>query len=205
MASKQLFSAIVFVLALFAAADSDSSIVQKKQQTWTVTFEPQNLTMHMNSVHYVNLTLRGLNESTLLTANSSVFVISDSDILRVHHEIPLHEISNGSWSGSINVSAVFLGHADILVFVKWDEVLERSDESLPVVIIREERFIDKLFTVSVAVLVSILYINFGAALDLTKVKSILIRPIGPLIAVFINFFILPLVRLNQKILLICLI
>lgn len=54
------------------------------------------------------------------------------------------------------------------------------------------RAIDKAFTISVAVLVSLIYINFGCALDRTKLKEILRRPIGPAIGLFGQFLAMPL-------------
>lgn len=77
-----------------------------------------------------------------------------------------------------------------------DGTVERSDQQLPVIVIRENRIIDSVFTGSVATLVSILYINFGAALDLGKLKGIVKRPIGPAIGFMGQFVIMPLVRYN---------
>lgn len=69
-----------------------------------------------------------------------------------------------------------------------------TDESLDVVVVRKKRFIDTLFTASVATLVSILYINFGCAIDWTgELRKILKRPIGPAIGFCGQFIAMPLV------------
>lgn len=60
---------------------------------------------------------------------------------------------------------------------------------------REERTIDTIFTISVAILVSILYINFGCAMDWNVCRDTLKRPIGPAIGFFCQFLIMPLVNL----------
>lgn len=63
--------------------------------------------------------------------------------------------------------------------------------SMDVTVIREDRVIDKVFTASVATLVSILYINFGCAVDWTSFRSILKKPIGPCIGFFTQFGVMP--------------
>lgn len=54
------------------------------------------------------------------------------------------------------------------------------------------RPIDKAFAGSVAILVSLIYVNFGAALDLKKLKEIIRRPIGPCIGLCGQFLAMPL-------------
>lgn len=87
-----------------------------------------------------------------------------------------------------------LGQTEIFVeIINVDEnVTERSGESLSVTILRPARLIDKLFTYSVIILVSILYINFGAALNLETIKEILRRPVGPIICFMCQFILMPL-------------
>lgn len=62
-----------------------------------------------------------------------------------------------------------------------------------VTVVRQERAIDKAFTISVAILVSVIYINFGCAVDWLVMKSTIKRPIGPVIGLFAQFFVMPLV------------
>lgn len=81
---------------------------------------------------------------------------------------------------------------DHVATVAGEVVSVSLPEELPVTVIREERVIDKVFTASVAILVSILYINFGAALDLPTLKAIMVRPIGPIIGFLAQFLFMPL-------------
>lgn len=152
------------------------------------------LLMHMDTVTHINLTIKNLNKTELEEHSATIRVISDSDLLSVSKEIPLNEIQdNGSWNGSFDVGAIFIGKSELYVEIsRKDEKPEQSDK-LPVIIVRPERLIDTIFIISVATLVSILYINFGAALDLGKVKGVLRRPVGPAIAFFCHFIFLPLV------------
>jgi sodium/bile acid cotransporter 3/5 len=80
------------------------------------------------------------------------------------------------------------------VIIKRNEsVTEKSNEQLNVTILRPKRVIDQLFTYSVIILVSILYINFGAALNLQTITDIIRRPIGPLICFICQFIMMPLI------------
>lgn len=71
-------------------------------------------------------------------------------------------------------------------------VTEKSNEKLDVTILRPQRVIDRAFTYSVIILVSILYINFGAAMSLATIKDILRRPVGPTICFVCQFLFMPL-------------
>lgn len=181
----------VFVILFIAAT---VQIHADNDKEWTCLFVPKKFTVHMLDTRIVNLTLTGLNLADLIATNATIKIVSDNDILQVERQIPLNEIHDGQWSGQFNVSATFLGRAQVFVHIVRRENVIKSKESLAVIIIREERLIDTLFTISVASLVSILYINFGAALDMQKVRAAFVRPIGPSIALFCHFLILPVVR-----------
>lgn len=66
-------------------------------------------------------------------------------------------------------------------------------EEVGVVVIRKQRIIDKVFTISVAALVTIIYINFGCALQWTNLWSIIKSPAGPLIGLTGQFLVMPVV------------
>lgn len=182
----------VFVILLFIVASTDQ-IHADNDVKWTTYFEPKNFTLHMHDTRNVNVTLSELNVPDLIATNATIKIVSDTDLLVVNRQIPLNEIINGQWSGQFTVAAAFLGRAQVYVRIERNGSVSQSSESLKIVIIREERLIDTLFTISVASLVSILYINFGAALDLQKVRVAFVRPIGPSIALFCHFLVLPIV------------
>lgn len=86
------------------------------------------------------------------------------------------------------------GQTRMFVTIKRNEsVTENSTESLNVTILRPQRLIDRLFVYSVIILVSILYINFGAALNLQTIKEIMKRPVGPVICFIGQFVMMPLI------------
>lgn len=69
---------------------------------------------------------------------------------------------------------------------------EKSTERLEVVIVRPRRLIDTLFIASIITLVSLLYINFGAAINLSTMSEIIKKPVGPLICGCCQFIFMPL-------------
>lgn len=87
---------------------------------------------------------------------------------------------------------LFSGNTNILAQLQRGSINETATNKLAITVIRAERVIDKVFTSSVAALVAILYINFGAALDTTKLRGILKKPIGPIIGFLSQFVFMPL-------------
>lgn len=159
---------------------------------FTATFEPKALTVHMHTTGTANLTLDGLPQ---LSTGSYVLITSnDNRLADVSKRIEPSEVTNGRWSGDFDVYGVFLGNPNVYVDLYQPNASpERANEFLPLTIIREDRAIDHAFTGSVATLVALLYINFGAALDVTKLKGILKRPVGPIIGFCGQFIVMPLV------------
>lgn len=168
--------------------------------TWKTTFEPNQIKIHMHTSDIVELTLDGLNYAELNSRGSVLNVLADNNkLIEIDKQINAAEISQaGYWKGNVTLNALFLGNPNVYVELKHgDGSTERSAEQLPVIIIRETRVIDHIFVGSVATLVSILYINFGAALNLQKLRGIVRRPIGPSIGFFGQFLVMPLVIINN--------
>lgn len=158
--------------------------------SWNAVFTPDHVTIEMHREHEIKLDLTGLQDGEV--AEIALKVAADH-VAEVHKVIPGREIIGGSWSGYFNVTALFLGKTDLFVEITMgNNQKETSDEKLSVTVIREDRVVDHVFTYTVAILVSILYINFGAALDLKLLKTIVLCPIGPAIGVFGQFVVMPL-------------
>lgn len=168
-------------------------LLTSTSKAWEAHFEPNSTTLHMSGLQTINITLTGLNGVELIQNKAILSVSSESEILAVSSQLSLDDIDNGAYHGQFNISGIFLGTTKVYANITEKGILQRSNETLNVVIVREERLIDRIFTASIIALVSILYINFGAALDLGKVKEILVRPIGPLIAFVCQFLFMPLV------------
>lgn len=161
---------------------------------WKFQFDNDTIKMQMNEIKTIKVRITDVNGIELVEKNATLSIASESDILLVSHDILIDDIVDNSFEREVNLTAKFLGSAKVyanIIYQNGDILI--SNETFNVIITREERLIDRLFTISVAALVSILYINFGAALDLGKVKEILVRPIGPLIAFVCQFLFMPLV------------
>lgn len=148
---------------------------------WKANFEPNSPIIHMNEMQTIRLTLTDLDGIDLIQHNAELTVVSDTERLKVICNFNLNDILDHKFTDDFNVSGIFLGNAKLNAKITMKDKSQLSNETMNVLIIREERMIDRAFTVSVIVLVSILYINFGAAMDLGKVKEILVRPSNELI------------------------
>lgn len=168
----------------------DDPVVQ-----WTARYDPASLQLHMNTVGNISLRLEGFTLEDLRDNPDIQLKSERSHVATVlEGSIPVVEIrENGIYEGGFNVSGTFLGSTNLYVEIRRkDDQTVTSREKLPVTVIREERVIDTVFTASVAILVSILYINFGAALDLPVLMTIAKRPIGPVIGFLAQFLFMPL-------------
>lgn len=160
------------------------------QNTWTTDWVFKNeskcekkdncLKLQMEQSESINLTISNLNKTELIDSKAEIRVVSDADILHVANNISLNDINNDKWTGVIKVDAIFIGKVNLFVEIirDQDESKKEKSDDLSVIIVRKDRVIDTVFIVSVASLVSILYINFGAALDLRKVRNSIRKPIG---------------------------
>ncbi|XP_011877319.1 PREDICTED: ileal sodium/bile acid cotransporter [Vollenhovia emeryi] len=157
---------------------------------WTVDIAPE-ITVHMNQVKLVPFSMHDLG-----TEVHVLYISADQSIatLKMHEDVWTNQTSR---SGFINVTGVFLGRTKLTFIVEGIETNEkrysrREEDAALIIVIREERTIDTVFTISVAILVSILYINFGCALDWDVCRATLRRPIGPAIGFLCQFLIMPL-------------
>jgi len=98
---------------------------------------------------------------------------------------------------AINVTGHFLGRAVICAHEFVDdqnnETVSAKLNCTRVSVVRKRGWLDKAFTYSVISLVTIIYINMGAALDTQLIKETLRRPVGPLIGFCTQFLTMPLV------------
>lgn len=187
---------VLVVWCIFLLLTNKSKAWEAHFQNFS-NFEPATITLHMYDTKTINLTLTGLNGVEQINDKLNI-ISSDTGILDVSNNLQVFDdIIDGNFSGQFNITAHFLGTVKLHVNITQNNVTEQANQTLTVIIIREEKTIDRIFTASIVALVSILYINFGAALDLGKVKEILVRPIGPLIAFICQFLFMPLVSVKK--------
>lgn len=132
-----------------------------------------------------------------------VELVSDHpEVVSVQYISDMKEFSpNTNWTSSFNVTAHFLGYSQIVVRL-WanisasrgaDKELVAESQPSKMSIIRLPRAVDKAFIYTVAVLVSVAFINMGCMLDLEIVKATLKKPIGPAIGFCCQYIFMPLV------------
>ncbi|KFM59812.1 hypothetical protein X975_06639, partial [Stegodyphus mimosarum] len=84
---------------------------------------------------------------------------------------------NISCNGTLQVEGLFLGFGKVFILEK--NVTSRKERKLKphleVVVVRQDKVINKVFTAFVATIVTINYINMGCALDIGVVKKVLRR------------------------------
>merc|ERR1711865_1234562 len=85
-----------------------------------------------------------------------------------------------------SINGKFLGFTNIKAELK-------DQRSSKVLVEKKKTIQSKLFSYSVAILVSLAYINMGCAMDLEVVKKTLKKPVGPLIGFICQYFIMPLI------------
>lgn len=105
----------------------------------------------------------------------------------------LERSGNGTIEGSFNITGKFLGFTKIKMVLSNgnDEELVES-EPVKVQVQRGHRVLDKIFIHVVIALVIVVYINMGCAIDLQVIKTILRKPVAPLIGLASQYLFMPL-------------
>lgn len=120
-------------------------------------------------------------------------VVKNPDIASLKGEtlIPI----TSSYEGLITVVGEFLGQTKLHLVPanKSNNSPSLSTESngLDIIVKRNQSMISTIFTISVATLVSLNYINMGCALDLGVIKSVLTKPIAPFVGFASQYLIMP--------------
>lgn len=187
---RYLYHVLFFIL---------SNIFLSSCVEWQAFYDPKQLTVKTASKQSVHLTLSGISDEIIANINNRDYVqlkSEDDALATVKNQQQITFTKNEStstWSAFFDVSGVFLGSTKVFVEVKSQAgVVEKSNEKLDVTILRPHRVIDRLFTYSVIILVSILYINFGAAINISTIGDILRKPVGPAICFVCQFVMMPL-------------
>ncbi|XP_013165652.1 PREDICTED: ileal sodium/bile acid cotransporter-like isoform X2 [Papilio xuthus] len=154
------------------------------------TFKPNNLSLHMAYYDFIDVEVKGdglqpADEFQIKSRNHHVAYGDWNSTYRVDE-------AASNWKGRFQVTAEFLGRTDLYLEVKRGTTEFPVNGTLPVTVLRPQRVIDTIFTTSVAVFVSLIFINFGCAMDWPTVKECVRRPIGPIIGLCGQFVFMPL-------------
>lgn len=197
---------LVFVYAsvlgpLWVLSSTAVAHVTNRTSSWDVSFDPTELLLPMDSMSTVKFSAR-LTEEEIYFGVVRV-ITSDGSIATPYPADKIYILKNenisdsGNWSSAFNITGNFLGYANVHLQLRDNrsQTLRSSSNSVTVRVVRSERVVDKLFTYSVAAFVSVIYINFGCALDWSTFKKTVRRPIGPIIGFTSQFLAMPLVSL----------
>lgn len=171
-------------------------VVCQTVPTLTASFNPDIVNVNMDEVVYVNVTVQGSGLQTgdrfELTSRNEHLAIGEwnsSSTYTGDDSAP----SSSTWDGKIRVLGQFLGRTNVVMEARrGTQQFPITNGSLPVIVVRPQRVIDSIFTTSVAVFVSLIFINFGCAMHWPTVKDVLKRPIGPAIGMAGQFLFMPL-------------
>ena len=102
--------------------------------------------------------------------------------------------SSSSATIAANITGTFLGFTTVEIVLEGEEKEEEASVMFDLTVTRSKakKTASKIFGYSVAVLVSLAYINFGCALDLNVVREVLKKPIGPAVGFVSQFIFMPL-------------
>lgn len=187
----------VFLLSLCMATCFTTAIADSD---WMFTFNTTNIgDLEMGSstkiVFYAQTNTSWENEDLRLQVISS-----DEDVAypsRHFFNLPRNNsMPSNLWEESFNLTSEFLGYTKLyLQVVKFEnntiQVLNSSQDHMNIKVIRKPQLIDKIFVICVAVLMTIIFINLGCALDVEQLKQCVRKPIAPVASFFAQFLILP--------------
>ncbi|CAG2165137.1 unnamed protein product, partial [Oppiella nova] len=172
-----ILSVILLLLEVTAALSvtfRPSPVKQlKEDEIITVSIELNNSVHKFNSNDYYDL------------------YVGDPSVVEVLGDKTLIVGSNGPLNGTFELRGICLGHSWLQVINKYDA--NDVSERLAISVIRKTSQLTKIFTISVAVLISMNYINMGCALDMTVVLQVLKRPIAPTIGFVCQYTFMPLI------------
>lgn len=173
--------------------------VTDRMGSWAVNFDPVELLLTMDSTSTVKFSapLRaqeidiGVVRITTSDENVANPYPADKTYILKTESIPDFD----SWSSAFNVTGNILGYAEVHLQLinDSDKTILKNSNPLKVKVVRNQRVVDHLFTYSVAVLVSVIYISFGCALDWSVFKTTFRRPVGPIIGFCCQFIFMPLI------------
>ena len=70
---------------------------------------------------------------------------------------------------------------------------------IPVTVVQSSRVFTNIYNTVISVMIMLNNINMGAAIDLIAIKSVLKKPIGPIVGALSQFVAMPLVKIEDKI------
>ncbi|XP_058978942.1 hepatic sodium/bile acid cotransporter-like [Musca domestica] len=201
---KHIFCIAVIIQALdYVFADnSNASALNSTNEdfpnefapTWQVNFEEKNVNLSMTQTKVIQMEILNMDPIKWGPDFELHILPMDMELMRLSHNIIItKDLKAGqtTWRGNFTIEGIFLGHSPIYVELRSRKSTEKALETLDVIVLRNIGTMDVAFRVLVGAFVMLLYVNFGAVLELDALKEILLKPIGPAIGFVGQFLVMP--------------
>jgi len=193
MANRSRLASLNALLALVCAARADNSTDVSSDNSTLISFEPEHLKLvYEESVFQVNFTTTFLNASTF-TVTSPDEVVATVQVGVDSLQPGVDESGDDVMIGYFNVTSMaMLGYATLNVSL-WSEDGELvADAPFEVSVLLNSSSLSNFFSMSLGVLIALMYIVMGATIDLSVVLRIIKKPIGPMLGLFCQYCCMPL-------------
>ncbi|XP_036319494.1 sodium/bile acid cotransporter-like [Rhagoletis pomonella] len=188
---------LLWLLALLCARHGTGDVTDVtdhlKSPIWYVQFEFEQLNMTMQQSRNVSFTITDIESSW--GPDFELHVLNENDeVIYIDHVNMISSLVEGKTllKGNFTANAIFLGYTSVhMELQKNSHEPQISQQLMKIIVTRPMNLIDIIFNVCIASFVIIIYVNFGAVLDLADLKAIVIRPVGPAIGLFCQFGVMP--------------
>ncbi|XP_061401065.1 hepatic sodium/bile acid cotransporter-like [Musca vetustissima] len=178
---------------------TDEDFPKEFAPTWQVNFEEKlvNVSMKQSKVFQIEIVKIDPNWGPDFELH---ILPGDMGLIRLSHNIITAKdlkVGQTSWKGNFTMEGILLGRTPVYVELRRpNQETETAAETMDVIILRKIDKLDVAFRTLVGGFVMLLYVNFGAALELDALKRILLKPIGPAIGFVGQFLIMPILSFS---------
>lgn len=199
------FSLKFISLVLLLLIISNRCSCAEEKPKWGANFSENYLVLRICEHRELTLDLWNLNKTGLMESSAEIRVVSDSPELWVDKKIPVSDIENDQWHGTIKMDALFLGSANIFVEIDWKtqnkSCVERSYEYVYVQIIRRSPplwIYSEYYDIYETSLYIITRCMLGMVLKWHEVTDILQNPLCIVVSLLCTVLIMPMVSVHNN-------
>lgn len=192
MLSSRNFLLICFGVAVTCVASAASTNATASE--WQISCTPQNSTIVMYTSANVTCDIQGPEKA--YSEHTIIVHSNNPDVIEVKNtEVWLKkEKDTQYYPESFNVYGVFIGQTNVSVQIRRKHDAEpEATENLNFIVIRKMSTLDIVFHVSVIGLITLMYVNFGAAFNWGALKENMRRPVVPILGFGIQVICMPLI------------
>lgn len=203
-----IFKIIIFAFASGTTAQTANVDYGTIAGQWTIEFgtaDKELTDIQVGTKSTVNIPLRISNVETESDKLYFEIHIEDEKYAHGQKRIYITEFSGPAvtWQGELAIEGKYFGYTNLYVSLSDPEAnrIERNPKELNLIVVRDKRVDDLAFTYTAGAIMLLMFINLGTVLDLKRVGSMLLRPLGPLIGFSARFIVMPALALGLGMLL----